>query len=229
MKKQNLVRLLLVTVLAGAISIPALASHSLLSSEYLLLHSRDPDPDPDPNPRTPTPYFSSAEAYGNTIDASSVGGNTASGGAFYTTSLWGISGVRSGAFALDSTSLGITLNDPYEVALTWGAQPSLRVARVTVTHATGTDTILVDQGATNNEWVALGTYAFSGAPGEEIRIWNDGIPDGGVVGNIQYDSVQLTQIPEPGAYAAIFAGLTLLGALVYRCRRPVKAFILDPR
>ena len=218
MKTHNLAQIMLITVLAGAISVPALASHTLISHEYLLLHSREFDPDPETTPAPATSYFSST-GHGNTIYASTVGGNTASGGAFYTHSQWGISGVESGAFALDGVSLGLTLSDLYEVALTWGTEPSLRVARVTITHASGTDTILVDQGATNNEWVTLGTYAFSGAPGEEVRIWNDGVPDGGVLGRIQYDSVQLSQIPEPGTSAALLAGLALVAAITCRCRR----------
>lgn len=37
-----------------------------------------------------------------------------------------------------------------------------------------------------------------------------------------YDNIQLSQIPEPSTYAAIFGGLSLLGAFVYRRRVSVK-------
>lgn len=39
---------------------------------------------------------------------------------------------------------------------------------------------------------------------------------------VNYDNINLSQIPEPSTYAAIFGGLALLGAFVYRRRSSVK-------
>jgi len=206
-----LIKSFLVATVAGGIALSAQADHIPLSKDYLLLHSRGVS--------GPSSYFSTSDPYNNTSAFSSVGGNIDAGGSYFTSSHYDVVGVRSAAFMLDSDTLGLTLSDLYSVEITWGTQTNLQAARVTITHADGIDEVFLDQSATSNEWVALGTFAFTGAVGEEIRIWNNGRAGESVSGNIQYDSVQLTAIPEPSTYAAIFGGLALVGAFVYRRRR----------
>ncbi len=215
MKSTLLLKSILLTAAVYGASLPVQASHTTLTPEYLLLHSRV---DSDGDPGTASPYFISSDPYNNTSAFSPVGGNGPGGGSFFTSSHFDIVGVRSAAFVLDADTLGVTLAGLYDLDITWGTQTNLRIARVEVTDATGTTTLLVDQGATANEWVNLGLFTFSGAVGEEVRIWNDGVEGASLSGNIQFDSIQLTQVPEPSTYAAIFGGLALLGAFVYRRR-----------
>jgi hypothetical protein len=160
------------------------------------------------------PYFS-ATVTATTSAASSVGGNATAnggpGGSLYTSGNFNVVGTRSGAWLLDSTSLGTTLDGLYGLDITWANQSSLKLVRIDVTDATGTTTFNnVDQNTGINTWLNLGSFTFDGSAGQEVRIWNN---EGASSGNVNFDSIRLTPVPvpEPSTIAlGLLGGASLL-------------------
>lgn len=186
-----------------------LAAGSL--NAQIILNSRDADTG------SPMPYFSGSPGGGVFAPvgaASTVGGN--SGSSLYTSGNYNAVGDRSGVFLLDSAALGFNLSGDYEVDITWANQSNLKLVRIEVTDTIGTTTFNnVDQKDGINTWMNLGVFNFDGDAGQELRIWNN---EDASSGNVNFDSIRLTLIPEPSTLSlALLGGLGML--LTVRRRR----------
>jgi hypothetical protein len=198
---------------ALAMALFAQSASAEITVESLLLHSRAD------STTTPTSYFKPNGAVSATSAASSVGGNSVAnggpGGSLYTSGNYNVVGVRSGAWVLDTATLGITMNGLYDLDITWGNQSSLKLVRIEVTDAIG-KTVFNNVSQTNgiNAWMSLGSFTFDGGAGQEVRIFNN---ESTSAGNVQFDSIRLTQVPEPSTIALGLVGG--VGLLVLRRRK----------
>src|SRR5690606_15118814 len=127
-----------------------------------------------------------------------------------------VAGLKAATFHIDIPTAG-----EWEVFVTWGTRADHRAGiKHTVTHAGGATEVFVDQSATSNEWVSLGSFMFNEGSGSSLRVDNT---NNDLSGSFSVDSLRLELIPEPSTYAAIFGALALVGAAVYRRRLNAKS------
>ena len=172
--------------------------------------------------------------YSDSGFADSGGKSTAPGvtpgiGSRYGSTYRSVAGEKHANFDADLVVAG-----PYEVFATWGANANRRSPILhRITHAGGTSDVNVDQAATANVWVSLGTYNFNaGTNVGRVDVNNLNID---VSGSMYADAVKweyrgapqpptITQHPTPqsvcpGATAAFTVSATGSGTLTYQWQK----------
>ncbi|HPD32338.1 MAG TPA: PEP-CTERM sorting domain-containing protein [Phycisphaerae bacterium] len=155
---------------------------------------------------TPAPAYAEFGVWAN-AGAKSTAEGLIGVGSRYGSTYRSLAGLKEATFTVDLPVAG-----EYEVFVTWGAGANRRAnIEHRIVHAGGITAVLVDQRATANEWVSLGTYTFNAGPASVTvsNAWVD------LSGSMYADAVKW--VPEPGAMALLVLGS--LGGVVLRRRR----------
>ncbi len=160
---------------------------------------------------------------------STAAGSTGGIGSRYGSTYRSLAGEKHAIFSADLPADGA-----YEVFATWGAGSNRRTPiQHIVTHAGGTTNVNVDQTATANVWLSLGTYQFSaGTSSGSVDVNNTSIDTSGSMYadavKWEYRGVSLpptiTQHPQPktvcpGETATMTVNASGLGTLTYQWQR----------
>lgn len=135
------------------------------------------------------------------------------GGSRYASTYRSVAGLKEVTVYMDIYDTGT-----YEVFVTWGSGSNRRSPiAYYVYDVNGPVLNLVDQAATANVWVSLGTYAFNAGPQLPIlKISNDHID---MSGSMYADALKITCvsiIPEPGTLLTLSGGLIGLLSITRR-------------
>jgi len=152
--------------------------------------------------------YSELNAWSNSSGKSTVPDVTAGIGSRYGSTYFSVVGLKEATFTADLDTAG-----QYEVFVTWGANSNRKAGiQYRVVDATGTTTLSVDQSATANTWVSLGTYTFNaGTAVGSVTVSNVAV---NLSGSMYADAAKWVYIPEPAALA-----LLGLGSLLFVRRR----------
>lgn len=128
--------------------------------------------------------YSETGTWGNSTAKSTAAGATGGIGSRYGSTYRSVAGEKHAIFGAD-----LPVQGAYEVFATWGAGSNRRTpVQHKVSHAGGTTNVNVDQAATLNVWVSLGTYQFNaGANSGSVDINNLSID---VSGSMYADAVK---------------------------------------
>lgn len=148
------------------------------------------------------PWWSESGAFANSSAVSTATG--ASGQSRYGSTYTSIVGLKEGTWTANLPVAG-----SYEVFVTWGTATNRKPGIPhTVTYNGGSNTVLVDQTATQNVWVSLGEYDFLAGEGNAtVMISNEGV---NVSGSMYANTAKFTLteiVPEPSSFLALGAGL----------------------
>ncbi len=129
-------------------------------------------------------WYSESGQLGDSTAKSAASGVTSGIGSRYGSTYTSVANEKHALFTAD-----IAVAGTYEVFITWGAGASRRnPIRHTVTHLNGTTNVDVDQSATSDTWVSLGTYQFAaGSATGQVDVNNTAID---VSGSFYADAVK---------------------------------------
>ena len=106
-------------------------------------------------------WYSESGSLGDSTSKSAAAGVTAGIGSRYGSTYISVANEKHAYFTADIAQAGT-----YEVFATWGAGANRRnPIRHAVTHLNGTTNVDVDQSASSDTWVSLGTYQFAAGSG----------------------------------------------------------------